>query len=71
MISDGALLEQEAHRRGRIYLRRLSGAECSAIASEVLLGSSNFNDSSSSDASSASAEKTSNGTDKKSTYFHW
>ena len=43
MFSDNALLEYETHRRGRIYLRRLSGSECSAIASEVLLGTSKFN----------------------------
>ena len=39
-FTDNSLLEYETHKRGRIYLRRLSGSECSAIASEVLLGTS-------------------------------
>ena len=67
IFSDGALLEYEAHRRGRIYLRRLSGSECSAIASEVLLGSNKFNDSSPS--SDGSTGKTGGKKGKKETSY--
>jgi len=52
-------LEYEAHKRGRIYLRRLSGSECSAIASEVLLGNSKFN------GSSTSSDESTDKKDKK------
>ena len=69
---DNALLEYESHKRGRIYLRRLSGSECSAIASEVLLGTSKFSESSSSTTEECT-EKNSRKKNKKDTksYLNW
>jgi hypothetical protein len=37
ITDENGLLEYEPHRRGRIYLRRLSGSGVSAAAAEVFL----------------------------------
>ena len=66
-LTDNALLEYESHKRGRIYLRRLSGSECSAIASEVLLGTNKFNGST--ETSEESADTNGRKKKKKDTFY--
>ena len=66
-FTDNSLLEYETHKRGRIYLRRLSGSECSAIASEVLLGTSKF--SGSTDTSEESTDTKGRKKNKKDTFY--
>ena len=66
-FTDNSLLEYETHKRGRIYLRRLSGSECSAIASEVLLGTSKL--SGSTDTSEESNDTKGRKKNKKDTFY--
>ena len=66
-FTDNSLLEYETHKRGRIYLRRLSGSECSAIASEVLLGTSKL--SGSTDTPEESTDTKGRKKNKKDTFY--